>query len=240
MLSWKEIREAGRHMCRRIRYWRQQRIVDKFAQLYYGYPLAEDLTKRSAWRDGATTWLGVPCEKSPLDLWLYQELIFRTKPQVILESGVNYGGTTLYFASLLDILGEGEVIGIDITFQRLYPKVKANSRIALYEGSSIDHAIVDALKKRVAGRRTMVVLDSDHSLSHVRQELELYANCVTTGCYLIVEDTNVNGHPVSPKHGPGPFEAVEEFLAKRQDFEIDREQHKYLMTWHPNGYLRKL
>ncbi len=240
MLSWKQISEAGRLICRRTRYWRQQRIVDKFAQIYFGYPLREDLSKGSTWRDGATTWLGVPCEKCPLDLGIYQELIFRSRPQVIVECGVNYGGTSLYFASLLDILGEGEVIGIDITFQRLYPKVKANSRIALYEGSSTDHAIVDAVKKRVAGRQSMVVLDSDHSLSHVRQELELYASCVTPGCYLIVEDTNVNGHPVAPKHGPGPFEAVVEFMAKRKDFEIDREQHKYLMTWQPNGYLRKL
>lgn len=86
----------------------------------------------------------------------------------------------------------------------------------------------------------MVVLDSDHSFAHVRRELELYGDLVTPECYLIVEDTNVNGHPVSPQHGPGPWEAVEEFLARKADFVVDRDQHKYLMTFNPNGYLRKV
>ncbi len=86
----------------------------------------------------------------------------------------------------------------------------------------------------------MVVLDSDHREAHVSQELRAYADLVSPGCYLIVEDTNVNGHPVFPDHGPGPFEAVEKFLAGRHDFKVDRGLHKYLMTWQPNGYLLRL
>ena len=182
----------------------------------------------------------MPCEKCPLDLWIYQELIVRTKPEVIVETGVNFRGSILYFASLLDIVGQGKVIGIDITLSRLYPTVKGHPRVSLYEASSTEPAIVDDVKKRVAGRRTMVVLDSDHSLAHVRRELELYADLVSPGCYLVVEDTNINGHPVSPQHGPGPYEAVQEFIATRKDFMIDRGQHKYLMTFHPDGYLQRL
>src|SRR5437879_289701 len=116
----KVIHQARKRAFRRIRYWREQRIVQKFARLYYGSPLREDLTKGTTWRDGATSWLGIPCEKCPLDLWIYQELIFRTKPEVIVECGVKYGGSTLYVASILDILEQGEVIGIDITFRHLY------------------------------------------------------------------------------------------------------------------------
>ncbi|MGH7231749.1 MAG: CmcI family methyltransferase [Nitrospiraceae bacterium] len=240
MKTWEHVHEAGRMAFRRFRYWRQQRIVSRFARLYHGSPLREDLTKGTTWRDGATTWLGVPCEKCPLDLWIYQELLFRTKPDVIVECGVNYGGSTLYLASLMDLLKHGEIIGIDITLSRLYPGVKDHPRISLFESSSTDQAIVDIVKQRVAGRRTMVILDSDHSLPHVRRELELYADLVSKGCYLVVEDTIVNGHPVSPEHGPGPFEAVQEFVAARNDFQIDRHQHKYLMTYHPNGYLLRI
>jgi len=240
MRTWKEVHEAGRLAFRRFRYWRQQWIVRQFARLYYGSPLREDLTKGTTWRDGITTWLGVPCEKCPLDLWIYQELIFRTRPDLIVECGVNYGGSAFYYASIMDILKQGEIIGIDITFRHLYPEVKAHPRISLHESNSTDPAIVEVVRQRVAGRRTMVILDSDHSLAHVRREMELYADFVTPGCYLVVEDTNVNGHPVLPEHGPGSYEAVREFLTTRKDFVIDRDQHKYLMTWNPNGYLRRL
>jgi cephalosporin hydroxylase len=209
MQTWKGIHEAGRLAFRRFRRWRQQWIVQQFAKLYYDSPLREDLTKGTTWRDGVTTWLGIPCEKCPLDLWIYQELIVRTKPEIIVECGVNYGGSTLYYASILDILGQGEIVGIDITFRHLYKEViKAHPRISLYESDSTEPAIVEVVRKRVAGRRTMVILDSEHSLAHVRRELELYADFVTPGCYLVVEDTNVNGHPVFSDNGPGPFEAV--------------------------------
>jgi len=237
MTLWNDWHQAGRWAFRRIRYWRQRRIVNQFARLYHGSPLREDLTKGSTWRDGSTTWFGVPCEKCPLDLWNYQELMVRTRPDVIVECGVNYGGSALYYASLLDLIEHGEILGVDITLSRVYPQVRRHPRITLFESSSTEHAIVEAIKKRVDGRRTMVILDSDHSLEHVRRELALYADLVSSGCYLIVEDTIVNGHPVSPEHGPGPFEAVEEFLRTSKDFTIDRSQHKYLLTYHPNGYL---
>ncbi len=137
--------EAGRRACRRFRYWRQQRAVDRFARIYYESPLREDLTKGTTWRDGVTTWLGVPCEKCPLDLWICQELINKTRPDAILECGVNYGGSALYYASLLDLLGQGEVIGVDITLSRVYPQTKDHPRVSLYEGSSVDPGIVESL-----------------------------------------------------------------------------------------------
>jgi cephalosporin hydroxylase len=87
--------------------------------------------------------------------------------------------------------------------------------------------------------RVMVLLDSDHAEAHVRKELDLYAPLVTSGCYLIVEDTNVNGHPVYPLHGPGPMEAVQGWLPAHQEFEADRRREKFMLTFNPYGYLRR-
>ena len=128
---------------------------------------------------------------------------------------------------------------MDITLSRVYPEVKAHPRISLFESVRRKGP---SSSSSASGWRGGVPWSfrSDHSLQHVRQELNLYADSVSRGCYLIVEDTNVNGHPVSPEHGPGPFEAVEQFIRTRKDFQIDRRQHKYLMTYHPNGYLLKL
>jgi len=85
-----------------------------------------------------------------------------------------------------------------------------------------------------------VILDSDHSEKHVRGELAAFADAVTPGSYVIVEDTNVHGHPVHLKHGPGPWEAVEGFLAERDDFVVDTSMHRYHLTFNPRGYLRRL
>ncbi len=85
----------------------------------------------------------------------------------------------------------------------------------------------------------MVILDSDHSRNHVAKELELYADLVTPDSYLVVEDTNVNGHPVNRAHGPGPMEALDGFLAARRDFHIDSNKERYMMTFNPKGFLRR-
>jgi hypothetical protein len=121
---------------KRFQFWRQQMVIWQFAQMYYDYPLREDLTRGRTWQDGGTSWLGIPCEKCPLDLWIYQELIFRTRPDVILECGVFRGGSTLYLASLLDLIGQGQVVGVDITLQYVAPQVKSHPRISLHQGSS--------------------------------------------------------------------------------------------------------
>ena len=86
----------------------------------------------------------------------------------------------------------------------------------------------------------MVILDSLHTAEHVGAELELYADIVSPGCYLVVEDMNVNGHPVLPDYGPGPTEAVEAFLATTDEFVVDRDRERFLMTLNPGGYLRRV
>jgi cephalosporin hydroxylase len=184
-----------------------------------------------------TYWLGVPLQKSPLDCWIYQEIIADLRPDLIIETGTDLGGSALFFASICDLIGRGRVLSIDV---RPPPPIH-HDRIRFIEGDSTSDEVI--AKVRTAARqsaRTMVVLDSDHSQRHVRRELDRYAEFVDVGSYLVVEDTNVNGHPVLPEHGPGPFEAVQEFLRDRPDFQVDRAREKFLLTYFPEGYLKRI
>lgn len=206
----------------------EQEIVDTFHMLYY-----EGMAFGKTW--GATTWLGVHTAKTPLDLWVYQEIIYETKPDIIIETGTANGGSALYMACINDLIDGGKVISIDISPKDNLPH---HPRVTYLTGSSTSPEITMRVNHLAQGaNRIMVVLDSDHSKAHVRRELELFAPLVTVGCYLIVEDTNVNGHPVWPDHGPGPMEALSEFLEGNGAFEIDHGREKFYLTFNPSGYL---
>lgn len=185
-----------------------------------------------------TSWLGVPCYKTPLDLWVYQEIVWETRPDLVIECGTAHGGTALFLAHLLDLLGRGHVVTID----REYLPRPAHARVRYLEGrSSTDPSVVAEVAAAAAGSAsTLVLLDSEHAQAHVLEELRLYHPFVTLGNYLIVEDTNVNGHPVLPDFGPGPAEAVREFLAAHDDFVADRTREKFLLTFNPGGFLKRV
>ncbi len=183
-----------------------------------------------------TSWLGVPVLKCPLDLFVYQEILHETRPEVVIETGTAAGGSALFFASMGDLLGQGEVITVDIEDR----SAVQHPRLTRIIGSSTDPQVLERIRAQVRGRPAMVVLDSDHSKAHVLRELELYSPLVPVGHYLIVEDTNINGHPVGWKYGAGPAEAVAEFLRQRDDFVIDRRCEKHLLTHNPGGYLRRI
>jgi cephalosporin hydroxylase len=207
----------------------EERIVRRFHKLYY------DAQQRT-WKN--TFWLNVPTAKCPLDLWIYQEIICATKPEIIIETGTAYGGSALFLASICDLVNHGRIITIDIAEQPGRPE---HQRIKYLSGSSTAAEIVGEVRRSIkADDRVMAVLDSDHSAEHVRHELNIYSPMVTVGSYLIVEDTNVNGHPVLPLYGAGPMEAVEEFIRGRTDFVHDREREKFFMTFNPKGYLRRV
>ncbi len=209
----------------------KERIINKFHQIYYNSGHQE-----GTWQK--TYWLGIPILKCPLDLWIYQEIIFGHRPDVIVESGTMLGGSALYMASICDLVQCGVVITIDIQPRAGRPQ---HERITYVTGSSTDDTIVKKVETMIDKEdKVMVILDSDHSEKHVSRELEIYSQLVSPGCYLIVEDTNVNGHPVFPNHGPGPMEAVEKFLQARQDFIVDRDMEKFYLTFNPKGYLRKM
>ena len=182
------------------------------------------------------SWFGYRLQKCPMDLWTYQELLVRTRPDVVVEAGTFAGGSALFLATILDHLGHGRIITIDIAPQ---PDLPVHPRIEYVLGSSIDPAVVQRVHASVAGRPAMVILDSDHTENHVYAEMTAYSPLVPVGGYLIVEDTNVNGHPAYPSFGPGPMEAVNRFLAERHDFEIDSRCERFLMTLNPRGYLRR-
>ena len=207
---------------------RERRVVRPFHRLFYN-------SGKQTWSD--THWLGVRAQKCAFDLWVYQELLHELRPAVIVECGTANGGSAFYLASICDLLGHGEVVTVDIADE---PGRPSHERITYLNGSSTAPEIVERVQQLVAGRAPVVViLDSDHSRDHVLNELRLYAPLVSPGSYLIVEDSNVNGHPVLPDFGPGPAEAVTQFLDETDEFEVDRSREKFFLTFNPSGYLRK-
>ena len=193
------------------------------------------LYESDAWTKA--TWLGAQALKNPLDLWIYQEIMVETQPELIVETGTYRGGSALFLASLCDLLDRGEVVSIDVEpLREDYPQ---HPRITYLCGrSSTDPDVVDEVRERAAGRKTLVILDSDHSQGHVEAELAVYAPLVPVGCYLIVEDSNIGR--IRKDLMPGPFEAIETFVAGSDAFEIDREREKFLITFNPSGYLRRV
>ena len=203
-------------------------LVDQFHRLYYD-------SREQTW--GNTFWLGHRVLKCPLDLWCYQEILYDVRPELIIETGTYLGGSALFLASICDLLGRGDVLTIDVDRRDGRPR---HPRITYLTGSSTSNAILRQVRRRAKGTsRVLVILDSGHAKDHVLAEMEAYARFVTPSSYLVVEDTNLNGHPVESDHGPGPAEAVAEFLERNDGFVRDERREKFLLTFNPGGYLEK-
>jgi len=190
----------------------EKQVIDEFHDLYYSKRLG-------IWQN--THWLGVPVRKNPCDLMMLQEVIYETRPDVIIETGTLFGGGTLFMANIMDAIGKGRIISID-TEELPRP---AHRRITYLQGSSTSFDVASMLQSKDT---VMVDLDSDHSKEHVLKELRLYAPLVTE--YLIVEDTNTSG----------PREAVDEFLKDNTQFIQDKSKEKFLLTFNPSGWLRRI
>ncbi len=197
---------------------------------------AHDVLYRSnAWTEAS--WLGAQALKNPLDLWVYQEIMAETRPELVVETGTYRGGSALFLASVCDLLGEGEVFSIDI--EPLRDDYPEHPRITYLGGRSSTHPdVVAEITARAQGKRTFFVFDSDHSQAHVEAELQAYTPLVRVGCYVVAEDSNIGR--IRRDLMPGPREAVEAFLARTDEFEIDREREKFLITFNPSGYLRRV
>ena len=207
----------------------KRNIIDHFHKLYYD-------SEEKTWKN--TFWLGIQAQKCALDLWIYQEIIFEIKPDIIIECGTAGGGSALFLASICDLLNNGKIITIDIKSDEGRPK---HEKITYLLGSSTTHEIVEKIQGLISSKdRIMVILDSDHNKEYVLKELKIYSGFVTRDSYIIVEDTNINGHPVNSDFGPGPMEAVEEFLEENKNFVIDRSREKFYLTFNPSGYLRRI
>jgi len=198
------------------------------------------------------TWLGLPIIQMPADVMATQEVIWATKPDVIIETGVARGGSIIFMASLLEIIGKGKVIGVDIDIRaHNRQSIEAHPmsrRSVLIQGSSISEETLEAVKAEIPpGASVMVILDSDHSRAHVLAELRRYGPLVTKGCYLVVADTLL-GHldaDRAPKNrsqmlsaGNEPLAALGDYLTETDRFEVDPVVNgKLVMSSSPGGYV---
>jgi len=199
------------------------------------------------------SWMGSPIVLYPQDIIAIQEIIWEIKPDLIIETGVAHGGSLIYYASLLELIGKGEVLGIDIDIRKhnreeieKHPMFK---RIRMIEGSSIDKKIVTKVKEYAKGKEKIIVcLDSNHTHDHVLKELELYSPFVSLNSYIVVFDTIVEFLPEGYfKHkrpwgiGNNPLTSVQAFLQKHKNFVIDRGMdNKLLISVAPSGYLKRI
>ena len=187
---------------------------------------------------GRATWLGRQIWKTPCDLWLYQEVLWDVKPQRVIECGTYEGGTAQWLASVLEHVGGGEVMTIDIDRHAGVPK---HRRLTYQFGSTVSEETVTVVRDWIGGAQpVMVILDSDHQAAHVLKELDLYAPLVTVGSYIVVEDTHI-GHPWKvPGIERGPAEALADWLPLHPEFEVDRARDKYSHSVCTGGFLRRI
>jgi cephalosporin hydroxylase len=218
-----------------------------------GFTALSHLWTRSGWQRKFTyelVWMGIPIIQLPEDILMMQELVWRVRPDVIIESGVAHGGALVLYSSLLDAIGKGRVVGVDVEirkYNRLAIEAHPMSkRITLIEGDSISDETLARVRAEIpSGASVMVALDSNHTRSHVAAELERYAPLVTPDSYCVVFDGVMSMVSDAPSAGEGweqdnPLEAVREFLAQHEEFEVDSGFNRLEVTYCQNGFLRRL
>lgn len=201
-------------------------------------PLRNVLTAMQEGIMEGTMYFGVKTLKSPLDAWIYQEILFETQPDVIVEIGNRYGGSSLMLAHLCDLLGRGRVIGLDVSHKDVAEKVRAHSRITLIEGDACGN--FDAVVRLIAPEeRVLVIEDSSHTFENTLNVLRTFSPLVKKGDYFIVED-GICHHGLDVGPNPGPYEAIEAFVKESRAFVTDRSRERFLVTWNPKGYLKRV
>jgi len=203
----------------------------KYAQIIYDFnKLYYDLYKQT-WC--ATSWKGIPVLKAPTDLWVYQEIITRLKPDLIIETGTMRGGSAVFLDDMCKLMNQrGRVISIDTEPEKI-DKRAYDSHVKFIVGSSVDLVIVSEVKACIMAwdcKKVMVILDSDHSEAHVTKELDIYGKLVTKDSALIVEDTS----------NSEARNAVEEWLPEHPEFTTDIGCEKFMLTFNRGGYLEKV
>jgi len=198
------------------------------------------------------TWMGRPIIQYPQDMVIMQELIWQVKPDLIIETGIAHGGSLIFYASILELIGKGDILGIDIDIRdhnrneiESHPMAK---RITMIQGSAIDPSVVEKVKEHAKGKKTvMVCFDSNHTHDHVLEELKAYSDLTTVGSYCVVFDTVVEDLPKGVYNdrpwevGSNPKTAVFEFLKTNDNFVIDKSiDNKILISVAPDGYLKRV
>ncbi len=197
------------------------------------------------------SWMGRPIIKYPNDILILQEMIWNLKPDYIVETGIAHGGSIIFSSSMLELLGHGEVIAVDIDIRQhnreeieKHPMAK---RITMIEGSSVDPMIVNSIKEKVKGKKVLVCLDSNHTHEHVLEELRMYADMVNVGSYIVCPDTFVEYFPKGYCDdrpwdvGNNPMTALIAFLKEDDRFIIDKDiDNKLMITEGFDGYLKRI
>lgn len=227
-----------------------EEVIRRFHGLYAGAHCqklrdAGDVDAMPPWTQ--VTWLGKQVVKCPMDLWTYQEIIYETRPELIIETGTGSSGSAYYFASLFDLMNYPMNRALILTVDtHEYPNLRLDHpRITYLVGNSVADDVVTAItnKMRLSNipmlPRTMVVLDSLHTYEHVKRELELYSPLVSPGCYLVVEDTGWR-NPDDTAEGDWADTAVKEFLKSHPEFQVDVSREKHLLTSNNGGWLKRV
>lgn len=188
------------------------------------------------------TFLGVPCYKSVGDLWSYQEILTELRPQLVIEFGTLMGGSTLYFAEILNLVSPGgRVLSVDIKHTAVFDCVRRHPAIELLEADTLSSAVfarITELREQHPGPAFWII-DDDHRKEHVLAELKQMRDFTLPGDYVVVEDGNVNGHPILPGWGPGPYEAISAYFEEfPDDYRQDaKREQKFGFTFAPSGFL---
>jgi cephalosporin hydroxylase len=205
-------------------------------------PLKEWLMHYQQIHFNKSSWMGIRALKNPLDAWIYQEIIYEVKPDVIIEIGSKEGGSTLFLANLLDAIGKGQVISIDINRSDFLAK---HPRIIEITGNSSSQDIVLKVSELCRDKSVLVIHDADHHKEQVLRDLTLYSALVSLNSYFIVEDSIVDlygslGFPGWSAGQEGPLAAIEEFLQSNPRFIADKEKERYILTYNPKGFLKRI
>ncbi|HZP01028.1 MAG TPA: CmcI family methyltransferase, partial [Terriglobia bacterium] len=185
------------------------------------------------------SWMGLTARKMVLDCWVYQQIIHEVRPEIIIEIGNAEGGSTRFLADMLELVGKGEVIAVDIDhsiFRGNHP------RVHLVTGDSAAPETLAQVEKIARGRQGMVIHDGDHTREHVLADLRAYAKFVSLGGYFIVEDTVIDLFRAGDGLGTvnGPLGAVEQFVREDPRFQIDDTREYFVLTYNPRGYLKRV
>lgn len=195
-----------------------------------------------------TTFLGIASLQYPTDNWVMQEIISEIKPDFIVETGTNAGGTALFYASVLEKVNDrGKVITVDVQEPdpRVFTMPLWKERVEFIRGSSVADDVVKKIASRIRGKKVVITFDSLHNKEHVLKEMQRYSELVSLNSYMVVQDTDLMGHPIplrvySHEGEEGPWEAVQEFLASNKNFVVDKSRERFLLTNHPSGFLKRV
>lgn len=211
--------------------WEQRSHVEQNLELPLKY-LLQVLQVEICWN---SYYFGIQTVKSPVDFWIYQEIIYEVKPDVIIEVGNFFGGSTLALAHILANIGEGRVIGLDIDHSKIS---FSHPRITFITGNACEQ--IKKVKELIAGGdKVLVIEDSSHEYQNTLDVMRTFGPLVTPGSYMIVEDS-LFYHGIDIGPNPGPYEAIEQFMVGNMDFIIDRSRERFIITTNPKGYLKRI